>query len=680
MDYHHLTPLKGGGAISVKKTGEGSEEVDSLLADDHTRLLDDAETAGRRDNTSVFLNGKSVKAFNRAEGSFSMEESPEEEEAPPAYTTTTPTPTATDPSNNGGSNNGPASNKNGKKRTRGVVWWLVKVFKMVRTIGGLIFLLLAYTFLGAWMMMKIEGPKEDAQKKEVFNARELLADELKNNTVALQAGRMSEADWENLTETLLHDFESTVHNSGVTSTSKKKWTFLGSVLFCVTTYTTIGYGNIAPATDGGRIATMLYATIGVPLALIVLADLGQKLTLGLKFIWSFIRRYYYTGYCRRVRHKAVTTSYDMTESQAQTGVALTDGGSMQREGSYRLRSPAKSSGSGVGGDGGVYYSEESEGGGDAKKVVGVDLKGARDSPGRSQGVNGSAGVAGKDRDAVDVLRRSQSAERSSLRSQQGVVDRHNSRHSVRYSETPPRTDKNPQTGSGVFVDVAELKEDFKLPVSVAVGFIFAYIFLGAGMYRLWEDWTYLESFYFVFITVSTIGFGDVLPEHPNFFLLSCVYTFLGLSLVSMTINVIMEFLSKTIDRAKEKVDQAADKAREKAKAAKGKLTEVSTLAKRQINKRMSKDGSNSPPKTSKSADDVKGSLQEKDEDHEEGEEAKEELPKPTDNGKHQLDVHTRTAPPSYLPSPVSEADDTTSFRTADDLTPGFENVTDGERK
>jgi hypothetical protein len=57
----------------------------------------------------------------------------------------------------------------------------------------------------------------------------------------------------------------------------------------------------------------------------------------------------------------------------------------------------------------------------------------------------------------------------------------------------------------VFLDEAEYTEEFKLPVLVAVGFIFLYVLLGAGMYTLWEDWTYLESFYFVFITVSTIG-------------------------------------------------------------------------------------------------------------------------------------------------------------------------------
>jgi hypothetical protein len=56
------------------------------------------------------------------------------------------------------------------------------------------------------------------------------------------------------------------------------------------------------------------------------------------------------------------------------------------------------------------------------------------------------------------------------------------------------------------------------------------------------------------------GFGDVLPKHPNFFLLSAVYTFLGLALVSMMITVIGEFMEKTIDKAKQRVAKARETA------------------------------------------------------------------------------------------------------------------------
>lgn len=40
--------------------------------------------------------------------------------------------------------------------------------------------------------------------------------------------------------------------------------------FLVTTYTTIGYGNVTAKTRLGQMAAMLYAVIGIPLVLMIL--------------------------------------------------------------------------------------------------------------------------------------------------------------------------------------------------------------------------------------------------------------------------------------------------------------------------------------------------------------------------------------------------------------------------
>lgn len=58
----------------------------------------------------------------------------------------------------------------------------------------------------------------------------------------------------------------------------------------------------------------------------------------------------------------------------------------------------------------------------------------------------------------------------------------------------------------------EIDDEFNLPISVAISILLAYIFFGAFLYWMWEEWSFFESFYFVFISMSTIGFGDFVPQ------------------------------------------------------------------------------------------------------------------------------------------------------------------------
>ncbi|CAH2256236.1 potassium channel subfamily K member 17 [Pelobates cultripes] len=60
-------------------------------------------------------------------------------------------------------------------------------------------------------------------------------------------------------------------------TSLETWSFAGSFFFSVTAITTIGYGNISPATVGGRIFCIFFALFGIPLNLILLNRIGQRM-------------------------------------------------------------------------------------------------------------------------------------------------------------------------------------------------------------------------------------------------------------------------------------------------------------------------------------------------------------------------------------------------------------------
>uniref|UniRef100_A0A914YD88 Potassium channel domain-containing protein n=1 Tax=Panagrolaimus superbus TaxID=310955 RepID=A0A914YD88_9BILA len=80
------------------------------------------------------------------------------------------------------------------------------------------------------------------------------------------------------------------------------------------------------------------------------------------------------------------------------------------------------------------------------------------------------------------------------------------------------------------------------PVLAAIVFTFLWIVASSAVFCLWEDWSYGTSVYFFIISTSTIGFGDVTPDHPEYMAAAFGVVIVGLSLVSVCINVINEWL------------------------------------------------------------------------------------------------------------------------------------------
>lgn len=52
----------------------------------------------------------------------------------------------------------------------------------------------------------------------------------------------------------------------------------------------------------------------------------------------------------------------------------------------------------------------------------------------------------------------------------------------------------------------EIDDEFNLPISVAIVMLVSYMLIGASIFCLLEqEWSFFEAFYFVFISISTIG-------------------------------------------------------------------------------------------------------------------------------------------------------------------------------
>ncbi|XP_011500827.1 PREDICTED: uncharacterized protein LOC105364559 [Ceratosolen solmsi marchali] len=317
--------------------------------------------------------------------------------------------------------------------------------------------------LGGFIFRFTEGAFESFYKCGVKRVKRDFLDSL-----WYHSHNMKEDDWKSMARRKLMDFEEqlhTAHEAGIqTYSGQRSWSFLNAMVYCLTIVSTIGYGHLSPSTTTGRALTIIYAIFGIPMFLIVLADFGKLFTRGIKFLWAFVRRLYYTGSCRKVRRT-------VPMQEMMKGVQL------------------------------VY-------------------------------------------DLATFRRSSQMSpeELAEMQCQQQTV--------LNLDGSTPQQADSPSTPA---MSTFEIDDEFNLPISVAITILILYIFVGAMVFNVFEEWSFFESFYFVFISMSTIGFGDFVPQDPLYMMLSIVYLIFGLALTSMCINVVQVMLADQFKHASQKI-------------------------------------------------------------------------------------------------------------------------------
>ncbi|GAB6033721.1 hypothetical protein CHUAL_013834 [Chamberlinius hualienensis] len=371
---------------------------------------------------------------------------------------------------------------------------------------GLCGLVVGYAVIGAFTFEALEAKQEIKLRDAIRDHRKECLKELWRITLNLNV--FYEENYTIIVDKRLKEFEErvvfAVKNEGYDGKDRQdqelQWSFSGALLYSVTVITTIGYGNIAPKTDSGKVVTIVYALFGVPLMLLCLTNIGDIFANAFKFAYSRVccvlcrdKRKYVRGTSMRAVHCDGAVKY-IAHNQPQT-TKLDSTSSSSPHVSKRLLT--------------------------AVDIINETKKGVDDPP--------------------DSPPQKLSPTTSSTTNNKAMLQ-----HELNAQDHLMETD---------IVNIERVPnmmtlDDTRVPIYLVLGIVSFYICLGALIFSYWEGWTFMNGAYFCFITLSTIGFGDLVPGSDLLhdksdtgqakLILCCFYLILGLAIIAMSFNLVQE--------------------------------------------------------------------------------------------------------------------------------------------
>ncbi|XP_052802237.1 uncharacterized protein LOC128232612 [Mya arenaria] len=171
---------------------------------------------------------------------------------------------------------------------------------------GLCSLVVAYCILGGVVFKRLEGHSEIMKKREMTQMRQNFTERIHRLAFETTLTKGNREVFKVEVNSILKEFAVSVHkqtkeagwdgkeivmkeskdNTTVGEAQPEQWSYPSSLLYAITVMTTIGYGHVAPITVEGRVATIAYALLGIPLTLLCLTNIGDVMAHGFRWLYG----------------------------------------------------------------------------------------------------------------------------------------------------------------------------------------------------------------------------------------------------------------------------------------------------------------------------------------------------------------------------------------------------------
>ncbi len=91
----------------------------------------------------------------------------------------------------------------------------------------------------------------------------------------------------------------------------------------------------------------------------------------------------------------------------------------------------------------------------------------------------------------------------------------------------------------------------------AILILLMFFAFGVVFYHIYEDMAILDALYYTVLTISTVGYGDLVPKTQEGRLVTCIFVFAGLALIAEAIGIVSDYVLERMNLVAQKVAEEA---------------------------------------------------------------------------------------------------------------------------